>query len=164
MGGVGRRPAPRLRSVTSVSSETATRLVLPLPEVAGRLPDAFIDLLAPFLPLEEVGDGVLGELEDYFGGLVPFEFVLGDPARFPSGAAYLPPQPVTALRRVVHGLRHLFPEVVQPNSSFDAVVPHLPLPEEAVVVTPLEVHARAAQLLRGDGTVLAEFPFGTSAA
>ncbi len=147
--------------------QAGTRLVVPVPEVAGAVPQAQITLLDPFLPADQVDDGVLAELRELFADLVPFPYVLGDPARFPGGAVYLPPEPVAAFRRVTHGLRHAFPEVVGPATSLDTVVPHLSVPEETSVPTPLEVYAREAVLVAGPpgaGVVLATFPFGTSAA
>lgn len=144
-----------------------TRLVLPVDEVAGQVPGAHITLLDPFLPSDDVDDGVLEELRELFAELVPFPFVLGEPATFPDGERYLPPQPVTTFRRITHSLRRAFPETVGPATSLDTVVPHLSLPDSVEVPTPLEVHAREAQLLVGRGAnerVVASFRFGTSAA
>ena len=146
-----------------MTDETRTRLIVPVPEVAETVPEAQIALLDPFLRVDQVDEGVLAELREFFAGMVPFAYVLGDPARFPSGASYLPPQPVGTFRRMTHGLRRAFPEVVAPATSLDTVIPHLALPEGAVVRTPLEVHAREARLLHADD-VLATFGFGTSAA
>jgi hypothetical protein len=91
--------------------------------------------------------------------------VLGEAARFPSGAAYLPPQPVAVFRRISSSLRQAFPEVIGHPTSLHASIPHLALTEESVadVPTPLEVHAREAILLEGD-RVIATFGFGESAA
>ena len=156
-----------------------TRLVLPVPELAERLPGAVITLLAPFLPADAVDDGVVFELEAFFAALVPFAYVLGDPARFPSGTAYLPPQPAAAIRRLTHDLRLAFPELVAPHASVHAATPHLVLPAGVEVVTPVEVHAREALLVTEGASsapgdtgsagvagvrVLARFRFGTSAA
>jgi len=149
--------------VGAVTDETRTRLVVPVPEVAETVPEAQIALLDPFLRVDQVDEGVLAELREFFAGMVPFAYVLGDPARFPSGASYLPPQPVGTFRRMTYGLRRAFPEVVAPATSLDTVIPHLALPEGAVVRTPLAVHAREARLLHGDD-VLATFGFGTFAA
>ena len=108
--------------------------------------------------------------------LVPFAYVLGDPARFPSGTAYLPPQPAAAIRRLTHDLRRAFPELVAPPASLHEATPHLVLPAGVALVTPVEVHAREALLVTGGGDghpgdpgaegirVLARFRFGTSAA
>jgi hypothetical protein len=143
-----------------------TRLVIPVPEVSETVADAQIALLDPFLPAAQIDDGVIGELREIFSELVPFAFVLGEAARFPSGAAYLPPQPVAVFRRITHSLRRTFPEVVGHPTSLHGSIPHLPLDDESTdsVHTPLEAHAREAVLLGPGGRVLARFQFGTSAA
>ena len=152
--------------MTSDDLGNRTRLVLPVPEVASVVPGAHIPLLDPFLPADDVDPGVLAELSELFAELVPFPFVLGEAARFPTGAAYLPPQPVGAFRRITQALRRAFPEVAEPASSLYGAIPHLALPDDAVgaLPTPLEVHAREAVLLAPDGSALATFGFGTSAA
>jgi hypothetical protein len=154
-------------AVSEHTADTATRLVVPVPELTARVPGAHIPLLEPFLPPEEIDEGVIAELRELFSDLVPFAYVLGEPVRFPNGAAYLPPQPVNVFRRITHSLRRAFPEVIGPATSLDTVIPHLSLPEGADVPTPLEVHAREAVLLVGgheEGRVLATFRFGTTAA
>jgi hypothetical protein len=114
----------------------------------------------------QVDAGVVSELREIFAELVPFAFVLGEAARFPSGEAYLPPQPSAVFRRITQTLRHTFPEVIGHPTSLHGSIPHLSLSDEqaAVVPTPLEVHAREALLLEGKDTVLETFTFGTSAA
>lgn len=144
-----------------------TRLVIPVPEIG--VVGARIALLDPFLDASATDEGVLGELHEIFVEIVPFTFVLGEPARFPSGAAYLPPQPVGVFRRIAQILRRSFPEVIGHPTSLHGAIPHLPLADEtlAEVPTPLEVHAREALLVVGEGAeerVLATFTFGTSAA
>ena len=152
----------------AVSQGTAsTRLVVPVAEIAARVPGAHITLLDPFLATGDVDEGVIAELREMFAELVPFAYVLGEPARFPDGEQYLPPQPVTVFRRITHSLRRAFPEVIGPATTLDTVIPHLSLPEDSDVPTPLEVHAREALLLTGYGDnerLLATFRFGTSAA
>ncbi len=155
--------------MTPSTTRLATRLVLPVRELADMVPDARITLLDPFLDVADIDQGVIAELRELFGQVLPFRYELGDPAWFPGGTAYLPPHPVTVLRRLMHDLRHAFPELSVPSTGLHAAIPHLTLTEEAIdsVDTPLEVHAREAQLLRGTGaatTVLEVFPFGTSAA
>ncbi len=144
-----------------------TRLVVPVAEITARVPGAHITLLDPFLASDDVDEGVIAELREIFAELVPFAYVLGEPARFPDGEQYLPPQPVTVFRRITHSLRRAFPETIGPATTLDTVIPHLSVPEESDVPTPLEVHAREALLLVGRGdneTLLATFRFGTSAA
>ncbi len=92
------------------------------------MPGAHITLLDPFLDADDVDEGVIAELRELFADLVPFAYVLGEPARFPDGEQYLPPQPVTVFRRITHSLRRAFPEVIGPATSLDTVVPHLPVP------------------------------------
>jgi hypothetical protein len=151
--------------VTSDELGAHTRLVLPVPELASLVPGAHIPLLDPFLPSADVDAGVVAELSELFAELVPFPFVLGEAVRFPTGAAYLPPQPVAAFRRITQVVRRAFPEVVEPASSLAGAIPHLVLPDDArTVPTPLEVHAREALLIGPDGALLATFRFGTSAA
>jgi hypothetical protein len=146
-----------------------TRLVIPVSEIAHAVPGAHVALLDPFLPATQVDEGVVAELRQIFAEIVPFAFVLGEAARFPSGAAYLPPQPVSVFRRITNTLRRTFPEVVGHPTSLHGSIPHLALGDEAadVVPVPLEVHAREAVLLVGTGSeerALATFRFGTSAA
>ncbi len=143
-----------------------TRLVIPVPELADAVPGAHIALLDPFLVASQVDAGLVAELGQIFAELVPFAFVLGEVARFPSGAAYLPPEPVGVFRRIAGTLRRTFPEVVGHPTSLHGSIPHLALSDEAstVVPTPVEAHAREAVLLAADGTVIARFGFGTSAA
>jgi hypothetical protein len=151
--------------VCAVSQGTGlTRLVVPVEEIAARVPGAHITVLDPFLLAEDVDEGVIAELRELFSDLVPFAYVLGEPARFPSGAAYLPPQPVNVFRRITHSLRRTFPEVIGATTSLDTVIPHLSLPEESDVPTPLEVHAREALLLDENHVLIARFRFGTTAA
>ena len=159
-------------SVTPVTDDesepSATRLVLPVPEVEQQVPGAHIAMLDPFLPATEVDEGVIAELRELFAEIVPFEFVLGEPARFPSGASYLPPQPVGVFRSITHMLRRSFPEVSGPAPSLYSAIPHLPLPDDDMVLasirTPVQGHAREARLLGPDDAVLGTFRFGTSAA
>jgi len=153
--------------VANDSSRELTRLVLPVPELEGSVPGAHIMLVERFLVAAAVNDGVISELREFFADLTPFAYVLTEMAEFPNGVRYLPPQPVGVFRRITHGLRRSFPEVIESTTSLDTVVPHLTLPENVEVPTPLEVHAQEALLLLGTGehqAVLATFRFGTSAA
>jgi hypothetical protein len=151
----------------AVTLDARTALVIPVPEAAGIVKGAEIALLDPFLAHELVDDGVLAELGEFFSRLVPFPFVLGETAQFPSGASYLPPQPVATFRRITHDLRRDFPELVGHATTLDTFVPHLPVPDGTAIPRPFEAHAREAQLvLRTDNETrtLAVFRFGTSAA
>ncbi len=159
--------------MTTRRASDLTRLVLPVPEVASEVPGAHLTLMDPFLPGPDIDAGVLAELRDLFAGVMPFQYVLGEPVRFPDGEAYLPPQPGSAFRRLMQDLRRTFPEVVAPADGLHGSIPHVPLPDDvddalaARLGTPLEAYAREAVLLRGRGqdeTPVAVFAFGTSAA
>jgi hypothetical protein len=141
----------------------ATRLVLPVPELDASVPEAHIVLLTPFLPVDSLDAGVVAELREFFAEVTPFAYVLGEPAEFPDGGRYLPPQPAGTFRRLTQSLRRSFPELAAQPTPLGSAVPHLDLPDGVEVPTPLEVHAREARLVTGDST-LATFAFGTSAA
>lgn len=144
-----------------------TTLVVPVPEVASLVPDPAIALFDPFLPRHLVDEGVLRELTDLFAAVVPFTFVLGDAARFPSGGRYLPPQPTAGFRHLSHDVRREFSEVLPSTHSLEAAMPHLAVPEEVEVPGPVTAQARRAELRVGEQgreDVLAVFRFGTSAA
>lgn len=136
--------------------------MIPVPELA------VITLIDPFLPEPEVGTGVLAELEDFFGSLVPFSFTLGEPTRFPNGATYLPLEPMAPFRRIVAGLRNAFPEAAREPGLGSVTPPLLPWPEEydETRAIPTRAVARAARLLAGAEleTEVATFAFGISAA
>ncbi len=142
-----------------------TALVIPVPAAEAVTGTPWVTLVDPFLSLAQIDEGVLDELEEFFAGVTSFAFALGEPARFPDGPSYLPPQPVAAFRRIAAELRRAFPEVVTASPAFDANVAHLIVPD-GVSSAPIETHAREARLLLKDGQdrVLAAFPFGTSAA
>ena len=72
------------------------------PEIARSVPGAHIALLDPFLRGRRGGRGVIAELRELFAELVPFAYVLGEPARFPDGERTSRPQPVSVFRRITH--------------------------------------------------------------
>jgi hypothetical protein len=75
---------------------------------------------------------------------------------------------VSRFSRLTHALHQLFPEYPPYEGMFDLVVPHLTVPDDAVVrELPLQAHTRVATLLHREDDVfteLATFPFGSSAA
>ena len=145
-----------------------TALVIPVPAAETVAVNAWITLLDPFLPLAQIEEGVLDELEEFFAGVTPFAFVLGEPARFPDGPTYLPPSPVAAFRRLTAELRRCFPELLTPTTSAGSLevnVPNVLVPDDAAFEA-IRTHAHEARLLlrNGDDQLLATFAFGISAA
>ncbi|WP_148573193.1 2'-5' RNA ligase family protein [Nocardioides caldifontis] len=148
---------------------------------AGLVVPAHVTLLVPFVPRDELTDGVLTELEALFGDVVPFSFELARASRFPDGPVYLAPDPAAPFRHLVMELARAFPEHPPDEGRFDGVVPHLtvPLREDEQLDDlqhlldaqgPVRALASEAQLVWVDGTaeevveVVARFPFGTTAA
>lgn len=147
---------------------TITGVVLLVPEARDIAPWAHITILAPFGQQPVPTAGELAELEKFFAGEMPFTYELTQICTFPSGMRYLSPEPVGAFSRLTHGLHQLFPEYPPYEGTFDLVIPHLSIPDDAVVESlPIQAHARTATLLHVEDGVhneLASFPFGTSAA
>lgn len=141
-------------------------------------PVAHITLLAPFAPLEQLTDGLLAELGDFFADVTPFPFTLTGVHRFPGGAVYLAPDPATPFRQLTSELARNFPEYPPYGGAFDDVVPHLsvPLPadedEDALAAAlearfPIPAHALEATIYwsePGASRTLATFPFAMAAA
>jgi len=142
-------------------------LVVPVPEAESIVRRAHVTLLSPFAAKEELTDGVLGELEQFFADCLPWSFRLAEVAVFPSGTTYLSPDPVASFRSVTHALTRHFREFPSHDGQFGDVIPHLSVPEGFVLHEPIEAHARSAELWWYDDDVvdtLATFPFGTAAA
>ena len=142
-------------------------LVVPVPEAEGLIAHAHITLLSPFAAKEQVTDGLLGELESFFGDCVAFSYRLAETSQFPGGNTYLSPEPVTSFRSLTQGLFRRFPEYPPYGGQIDDVVPHLTVPDGFKLDIPMTAYALSAELWEYDEeliAVLATFPFGTTAA
>ena len=142
-------------------------LVVPVREAEELVAHAHVTLLSPFAAKEDVTDGMLGELDQFFGDCTPWSFRLAEVAVFPSGTTYLAPEPVAPFRSLTHALWRHFPEYPPYGGQFDDVVPHLSVPEGFTLREPIAAYARTAELWwhdEGVVDVLATFPFGTTAA
>jgi hypothetical protein len=149
-----------------------------VPERRGLLVPAHVTLLTPFVPLPDLTDGVVSELADLFGDVVPFPFRLRQVCQFPDGTVYLAPDPAAPFRQLTSAIGRAFPEHPPYEGRFDSVVPHVtvPLAEGEGVTTvealmaehgPVDAHAREAQLVwivGPDLEVVESFPFGVTAA
>jgi hypothetical protein len=158
-------------------------LVVPVPAAAwvvgdGAAVPAHVTLVAPFLPREELTEGLVGELTTLFADVVPFSFDLDEVCAFPSGVVYLAPHPAAPFRQLTAELTRRFPEHPPYGGRFTDIVPHLTVPlldgeslhdvERRVRAHgPVRAQATQAQLLwvsEGGYEVVAVFPFGTAAA
>ena len=145
-----------------------TGVVLMVPEARAIVPTAHITILAPFGKDHDPTAGELADVEGFFADQTPFDFRLTEVCTFPDGTRYLSPEPAARFSRMTHALHQVFPEYPPYEGRFDIVVPHLTIPDDAVVGTlPIHAHAREAMLVHvedGEFSELASFPFGTSAA
>jgi 2'-5' RNA ligase len=168
-------PVPELDPVVRARTARATP-EHPLPGADEIL--AHITLLGPFAALDDIDDGLLGELRRFFSDVTPFPFELTGVHQFPGGEVYLSPTPSAPFRQLTHALAQLFPEFPPYGGAFDDVVPHLTVPVptgESIDQLKFELHdrfpiatqARLASLFwwdPGASRTLGTFPFGTSAA
>lgn len=139
---------------------------------------AHITLCGPFLPPSRIDDGVIGELENWFADLTSFAYTLTEVCEFPDGLVYLAPEPAIPFTRLSLELHRLFPETMRDDISFDDFVPHVTVPlapqetfedlrDRLRGSLPLTGHAVEAALVHveeGNTHVIANLPFGTSAA
>ena len=85
-------------------------LVVPVPEAEPLVPRAHVTLLSPFAAKEQLTDGLLGELDEFFADCLPWSFRLAEVAIFPSGTTYLSPDPLAPVRSLTHQRNRHFPE------------------------------------------------------
>lgn len=145
-----------------------TGIVLRVRELDAQVPYAHVTLLAPFGGEEGPTPDELDDVEGFFAEVAPFEFQLTGESRFPDGPRYWCPEPAAHFRRLTHDLHRVFPEYRPATSAFEAIVPHLTVPDDAPAFgAEIRGVARDATLLRHDGTRFHElrtFALGTSAA
>lgn len=154
--------------MTATFLPVITGVVVLVPEAEPVARSAHITLLAPFGTGQRPSPGELDELEEYFAGVTPFGYRLTEVCTFPDGTRYLAPDPAPRFSRMTQALHRRFPEYPPYQGKFDVVVPHLTIPEDAIVPPlPIAAYADRATLLHYDGDEfrqLAHFAFGTSAA
>jgi hypothetical protein len=139
-----------------------------VPEARTIAPSAHITILAPFGHDREPTAAELADVAAFFAEQSAFDFRLTEVCTFPGGGRYLAPDPASRFSRLTNALHHLFPEYPPYGGEFDLVVPHLSIPDDAVVGSlPIQSRAGEATLLHHEDDVfteLATFPFGASAA
>lgn len=147
------------------------------PSAAHGVP-AHVTLLYPFLPLERIDAGVLGELEWFFSGIDAFPLRFGRVGRFEhAGIVFLAPESDT-LVELTRAITRRWPECPPYAGQIPAgeVVPHLTIVHSEdrglrqsagnAVSARLPLRTTAVQAALwvcdddGDWTELATFPFG----
>jgi 2'-5' RNA ligase len=85
---------------------------------------AHVTLIFPFVPAEEIGGGLIGELRELCAGQPAFSFTLARVARFPE-VAWLAPEPDDPFRRLTELLASRYPDYPPYEGIHDDVIPHL---------------------------------------
>lgn len=161
-----------------------SELVIPLEGLPSMVPPLergattpHITLVSPFVDPDDLDDGLLRELEEFFADVVPFQVRLDRLSRFPGGTAYLAPDSVAPFRHLVHELARRFPDLPRGQVG-PATLPHVEVPlDEGQDLSDLEAELEpwlpAITLAReadvwwvedGEARRVADFPFGTTAA
>lgn len=144
-----------------------SRLVVPVPELAGVLRGAVVGFLSWSGPLDAALDR---RLAAFVGDRAGFDYALTTLSTFPDGTEYVPPEPGAGFRRLGHHLHREFRAQTPLGEFGSALVPHLAVPTDPgprqglLERLPLQCHAAEVWVCAADGAVLARYPFGTSAA
>lgn len=109
--------------VSSTRSGFDSAIIVPLPEVAvalGSTSDAgssgassselppHVTVLYPFVRAEDIDDGVIEEVAEFFARTSPFQVRLGEIRRFPS-VVYLAPEPAERFIELTETIRGRYP-------------------------------------------------------
>lgn len=146
---------------------TPAQLVVPVPELAGVLPDPAVGFLLWTGALDAALDR---QLAAFVGDRAGFDYALATLSTFPDGTEYVPPASAVGFRRLGHHLHKEFRAQTPMGDLGSALVPHLAVPtapgprQGLLERLPLHCHAAEVWLRTPDGEVLARYPFGTSAA
>ncbi|MGH2922278.1 MAG: 2'-5' RNA ligase family protein [Gaiellaceae bacterium] len=89
---------------------------------------AHITLIFPFVPVEGIGEELMGGLRELFAAQPSFAFSLARVARFPEHA-WLAPEPNEPFRRLTALLAERYPEHPPYEGIHDEVIPHLTVVE-----------------------------------
>jgi 2'-5' RNA ligase len=85
---------------------------------------AHVTVLYPFMPPEQIDDGVLERLRNIAGALPCFAYRLARTERFPV-ALYLAPDPGDSYAALTDAVFQAFPDYPPFEGKFDTVVPHV---------------------------------------
>jgi 2'-5' RNA ligase len=93
--------------------------------VAPRGVPAHITVLYPFVPPDEVDQGVCDALTEVLARFTVFDFTLTEVRQFPSGVLYLAPEPARPFVAITDALVARWPEQPPYHGAFTSVIPHL---------------------------------------
>lgn len=85
---------------------------------------AHVTLIFPFVPAEEIGEGLIAELRELFAAQPAFAFTLARVARFPE-VAWLAPDPSDPFRRLTELIFSRHPDYPPYEGLHEEVLPHL---------------------------------------
>lgn len=136
-----------------------------------------VTLLFPFVPADQVDEGVVAELQRLFASTAPFAVTFRELRRWPE-MAYLAPEPPELFARLTAAIVERWPDYPPYEGVHETVIPHLTvahgddalLEEVEADVTPklpIEAHVTEAFLLEeleqdwGRWGELARFPLGS---
>lgn len=86
---------------------------------------AHVTVLYPFMPPDDVDDGVIDQLRAVAASVPCFGFRLAETRRFAVGSLYLAPDPGTSFSRLTESVHRAFPDYPPFGGKFDTVVPHV---------------------------------------
>jgi 2'-5' RNA ligase len=107
-----------------------------------------VTLLFPFVPREELDDGILRTLQELFAARTRFTLTLSKIGEFP-GVVYAVPQPAGELADWIADLSERFPEYPPYGGEFAEIVPHATLGTWDEPDRQEELVARARELAQG---------------
>jgi len=105
---------------------------------------AHVTILYPFLPPEEVDDGVLAQIAAIAANVRAFEYRLTETRRFPV-SLYLAPQPDVSFAALTDAIHRAFPDYPPFAGKFETVVPHVTVAHgDEPMLCEIEVELRIA--------------------
>ncbi len=121
---------------------------------------AHVTVLYPFVPPDDVDQGVCDAITDVLSRFRPFDFALTHVETFPDGVVYLAPQPVEPFVAMTNVFAAHWPDHPPYHGAFTSVIPHLSVamltngPLEALEAElngglPLQTRADAVWLMEG---------------
>lgn len=86
---------------------------------------AHVTILYPFMPPEDVDEGVIDRLRAVSESVPAFAYRLAETRRFSIGSLYLAPDPGTSFSDLTNAVHRAFPDYPPFGGKFDTVVPHV---------------------------------------